>query len=108
MRITDYTLYTGAAVIASTNSSAIEMEHNVLLSMQMVWTSTTASASVTIQVSNDGTTWIDTAQTQAILNNNGAVMLTLVDFAYKYARAKITFTSGSVTTLQLDVIAKGF
>lgn len=108
MRITDFTLYTGAAVVASANSSAIDMEHSVLLSMQMVWTSTTASASVTIQVSNDGTTWVDSAQTQAILNNSGATMLTMVDFAYKYARAKITFSSGSVTTLQLKVIAKGF
>lgn len=107
MRITDYTLYSGSAITASVNSDAIDMTHNILLSVQMVWTATTAAASVTLQVSNDGTTYIDTAQTQAIADNSGAVMLSLIDFPYKYARAKITYTSGSVTTLVLKVIAKG-
>lgn len=107
MRITDYTLYSATSVTASTNTNSIDMVHNVLLSVQMEWTSTTAVASVTVQVSNDGTTWINTAQTQAIANNSGAVMLTLVDFAYKYARCAVTYTSGTVTTLSLKVLAKG-
>ena len=107
MRITDYTLYNGAAVAASEATSAIEMEQSIGLSVQTVYTSTTASFVLTLQVSNDGTTYIDTAQTLTITNTSGAVMLTLVDFMHKYARVNIVRTSGTLTTLTLKVIAKG-
>lgn len=107
MRVTDFTAYTGSAVVASTTSSTVDMEHAFGVSFQMVWTSTTAAFDVTLQVSNDGTTWINTAQTQAIANNNGSVMLTLIDNMNKYVRANIVRTSGTLTTLELKVIAKG-
>ena len=107
MRVTDFTIYSGAAVVLSTTSTVIDMQHALGVSVQMVWTSTTASFAVTLQVSNDRTTYIDTAQTQAIVDNNGSVMLTLVDNMNKYVRANIVRTSGTLTTLTLKAIAKG-
>ena len=65
------------------------------------WTSSTCSATVKMQESNDGILWADTPSAtgaQAILNNNGSAILNLSDRAAAYCRAQIAYTSGTLTT----------
>lgn len=107
MRVQDFLLYNATNVIASANTDRIEMEQAIGLAIQVTWASGTASATATLQVSNDGTNWANTSITQTILNNSGTGMLEKVDFMQRYARVALTHTSGTITSLSMRVCAKG-
>ena len=97
----------GAAVVADESSVSIDMSNLDSWSAQVIWTSTTAAATVQIEESNDGSTWsVISGKTQAISNNSGNVMLSGTDFAPKYIRATVDYTSGSITTVEVHFTAK--
>jgi hypothetical protein len=108
MRIIDKKILDASAVIADTASEVLDVTHQVGISVQVDWTSTTAAAVLTLQASNDGITWVDLASTVTVNNNSGMEMLYATDFHYKFARVEVDWTSGSITTLSLQAIAKGF
>ncbi len=106
-RFIDKLIVDSAAVVADESSSSIDMSNLQSWSTQVIWTSTTASATVQIEESNDGETWsVISGKTQAIANNSGNVMLSGTDFAPKYIRATVDHTSGSVTTVKVYFTAK--
>ena len=107
-RVTDILAIDSSAITATESSQAIEILHQDQWSAQIVWTSTTASASVIIQESNDGSTWSTiSGKTQAISNNSGNVMLAGANQATRYIRAQLSYSSGTVTTLTVRIVAKG-
>jgi len=90
-----------AAITADQQSEAIEMLHLHGFSIQVEWTSTTAAATVQIEVSNDGVIWIPLASpTQAISNDSGTVMFNVIDVYYKFFRLDIDTVTGSITTFK--------
>lgn len=94
-------------ITATESSAAIDMELLDNWSAQIIWTSSTASATVQIEESNDGSTWsIISGKTQAISNDSGDVMLSQADFAGKWIRATLDYTSGTVDTLKVHFVAK--
>jgi hypothetical protein len=97
-----------STTITSTESgAAVDISQCNMWSAQVIWTSTTASATVQIEESNDGTTWSTiSGKTQAISNDSSDVMLSSTDQATKYIRATLNFSSGSVTTLKVYIVAK--
>lgn len=96
-------------VTASVNTATQQTEFMRGVAMQVTWTSTTASASVQMQVSNDGTNWSDVSgAVQAISNNSGTAMLQMDGLYSDYIRAEVTVSSGSVTTLKIITVVKGF
>lgn len=107
MRIQDYKLYEEANVVADAQTSAIDMEHQIGISVQVDWAATTASAVLTLQASNDGNTWHNLGSTVTINNNSGTSMLYATDFHYKFARVDINHNSGTITNLKLHVLSKG-
>jgi hypothetical protein len=75
---------------------------------QVTWTSTTAAATVKVQESNNGQNWVDiSGKSQGILNNNGTTLIECLGRMTKYMRIEVTYTSGIVTTLKVDFVAKG-
>ena len=101
------TIIDSSAVVADESSSAIDMELLDNWSAQLIWTSTTAAGTVQIEESNDGSTWSTiSGKTQAISNNSGNVMLSGTDFAGKWIRATVDYTSGSITTVKVHFVAK--
>lgn len=98
-----------SSVTADAASVVVDMTNLMCWSVAVVWTSTTASATVKVQTSNDQTTWIDTDQTQAISNDSGSVMLSSgANFeAAKYLRVYVAHSSGTVTTVTATISAKG-
>lgn len=106
-RVTETLNIDGAALTANEAGATIEILHQDKWSAQVVWTSTTASATVQIQESNDGSTWSTiSGKTQAISNDSGNVMLSGSSQATKYIRANLAYSSGTVTTLQVRVVVK--
>ena len=96
-----------AAVVATTNYDSVKLFHHSGYSAQVVWTSTTASAVVKLQRSNDNVNWEDVSgATQTIASNSGNVIFNEVDVFYGYFRPVLTYTSGSVTTLQVIYVKK--
>jgi len=95
------------AVVADENSSVLEMLAIKNVALQISWTSTTASASFIVQVSNDKETWINEGASQAVTNDSGDVMILIADAYYKYMRVQLDWASGSVTTAKVTAHAKG-
>ena len=101
------TIIDSSAVVADESSATIDMEHLDNWSAQLIWTSTTASATVKIEESNDNSTWSTiSGKTQAISNDSSNVMLSGTDFGGKYIRATVDYTSGSITTVKVHFVAK--
>lgn len=103
----DSLIIDSAAVTADEESSAINMLNFDNWSAQIIWTSTTAGATVQVEESNDGSTWsVISGKTQAISNDSSNVMLSGSDFAGKYIRVNVDSVTGSITTIQVHFVAK--
>ena len=106
-KFVDKLITDSAAVVADESSSAVTMDNLQTWSCQVIWTSTTAAGTVQIEESNDNSTWSTiSGKTQAISNDSGNVMLSGTDFAPKYIRATVDYTSGSITTVKVYLTAK--
>ncbi|MHA0110667.1 hypothetical protein ACXYUI_26355, partial [Klebsiella pneumoniae] len=86
----------GAALVANT-TYPFTADHHKVLSVQAVWTATTVSATVTLQLSNDGVTW-DNFATATSISGNGNVSWYVDPKDTLYHRILITYTSGTITT----------
>lgn len=108
MRIFNDTIVDLTSVTASSNSEVVSLDFIYGFSAQIKWTSTTASATIKLQASNDNVSFVDIAgTTQTVNNNNGDLIVNLDNVFYKYFRAAITYTSGTVTTIKVIVNGKG-
>ena len=106
-RFIDKLLVDSSAVVADESSSSVDMSNLQSWSAQVIWTSTTCSATIQVEESNDGETWsVISGKTQAISNNSGNVMLSGTEFAPKYLRVTVDYTSGTLTTVQVYVTGK--
>ena len=100
-------LIDSSTVVADESSASIDMENLQSWSAQLIWTSTTAAGTVKIEESNDGSAWSTiSGKTQAISNDSSNVMLAGTDFAPKWIRATVDWTSGSITTIKVHFTAK--
>lgn len=107
------TLIDATDITADVNSRTVDMALHEHYSCQVVWTSTTASASVKMQESNDGVTWSDigAAATQAISDDSGDIMFSSNIFEAglfesRYIRVICDHSSGTVTSLTCKFFAK--
>lgn len=90
----------GSALVADVSYPFTADFHEVA-SVHIIWTSTTAAATATLQFSNDGVTWENFAAAQAIANNSGAVFHKVKGIADAlYWRVLLDWSSGSVTTFK--------
>lgn len=96
-----------ATVTADVEGESIEIRNTHGVSFQVEWTSTTASATVDVEVSNDGSTWIKEGAQQVINNNSGATMLIITDAYYRNVRVKVEHTSGTVDSVKVTINTKG-
>jgi len=89
-------------------SNIYNIEYLYGYSASIKWVSSTCSASLKMQESNDRENWVDVSGgTQAILNNSGLVLINLADRMSKYSRAYLDWTSGTLTSITVDYQAKG-
>jgi hypothetical protein len=88
-----------AAVLAATTPYQFTADHHKVVSVQAVWTVTTASATATLQLSNDGVTW-DTFTTATAITASGNVSWYLDSKDALYVRVLYTHTSGSSDTFK--------
>ena len=91
-----------AAALAATTSYGFTANSHRVVSVQAVWTVATASATATLQMSNDNATWADFATATAI-TASGDVMWHVDTKDALYWRVKYTHTSGSSTTFKAYV-----
>jgi len=109
MRFQNKKIFDESAVTSTINSVEVELNHIYGYSVQFIWTSTTASAIIKLQGSNDGTHWTNIVDaTQVIADDNGNVLFNEADVFYQFFRGRLDFTSGSVTTLEATYQTKGF
>lgn len=95
------TLLDGTTVVA-TASYPFTADSRKVRSVQMVYTSTTASFSIALQYSNDNTTWKDFTTATSISDASGDVDWQVLDTKDAlYWRVRSTRTSGTLTTLQI-------
>lgn len=93
-----------ATSLAATTSYAFTADSHKVVSVQAVWTATTASFSAALQYSNDGVTWKDFTTATTITNSNGDVMWDVVGTKDAvYWQVKATRTSGTLTTFKAYV-----
>lgn len=91
-----------SSLAASTNYDFTANSHRVV-SVQAVWTATTVSSTVTLQMSNDGATWSDFTTATSISNASGDVMWHVDTKDALYWRVKYTRSSGTATTFKAYV-----
>ena len=91
-----------ASVVATANYPW-EADYFRPLSVQAVWTATTASFSIKLQYSNDNATWSDFTTATTITDASGNVMWDVSASGKdgKYWRVLNTRTSGTLTTLKI-------
>ena len=95
------------AVVATINGDAIDLGNHKYWGCQVKWTSTTASATVKFQESNDGIGWCTMGTNNVtILNDSGDETQIGAIFHMRYIRVVCIYTSGSVTTLACHFTAK--
>ena len=105
-RIIDKKIIESAAVVAD-ESVVLDMRFLDNYACQIDWTSTTASATIKLQESNDNVTFTDiSGKSQAISNNSGNVMLSGSDFGAKYLKVLVDYSSGTITTVDIHFFAK--
>lgn len=107
MRFTDDRILNLSAQAATTASEILDLRTILNCSVQIKWTSTTASFTVGLEVSNDGTNFIS-IDSATVLDNNGADIFVIQNNPYKYARIYVTRTSGTLTTLTAYFHGMGF
>lgn len=107
MRISDYRLYSATNVAADAQTASIDMEQQIGLSVQVDWSGASGSTTVTLQASNDGQTWVNLSSSATISTASGTAMLFATDFMYKFARVDINHSSGTISSLRMQVLAKG-
>ena len=88
-----------AAIPTESTNYDYTAEFNFVRSIQVIWSSTTASFAYQVQGSNDGTNFTNIGSSQAISNDSGSTF-TQIDgiYDYLYYRIALTKTSGALTT----------
>jgi hypothetical protein len=95
------TLIDGSSVVATANYP-FTADYFKPVSVQAVWTATTASFSIKLQYSNDNTTWNDFTSATAISDASGNVTWDIgTTKDGLYWRVLNTRTSGTLTTLKV-------
>ena len=99
--------YDQTSVVASTNV-LFTADYSSLVSCQAVWTSTTLSASLTLQYSLDNASWNDFTTATVILNTSSNVYWNIHSSTLAtgwvdalYWRVNVAYTSGTFTTLKV-------
>lgn len=94
------TLADTTSVVATANHT-FSATHYKPIAIQAVYTSTTASFTVTLQYSCDNVTWADFTTGTAISNASGSVMWDIgVTKDAPYWRVNVARTSGTLTTFK--------
>lgn len=113
VRFLEETIIDTSAVTADVTSAVVDMSRHEHFSVQWTWTSTTASAALVIEESNDGENWavFDSTKNNTINNDSSTEIRTSNDtgsglFEAKYLRAKLDYTSGTITTIKAVLFAK--
>lgn len=102
IRVMSESVVANVSSLAATANYAFESKHNKSVAVQAVWTSTTASFSLTLQYSVDGTNWQDFTTGTAISNTSGNVIWDIgTTKDAPYWRVNAARTSGTLTTLQI-------
>ncbi len=85
-----------ATVNAAVNSNSVNISRLDTASVQVnVTNESSPNGSVTLQASNDDSTWIDVTGSATNITDGSDIMLNLADVGYKYLRAAFARTSGS-------------
>lgn len=100
------TIVNGASVAASANYDA-KADEKQCMAINAVWTATTASFSLQLQYSYDGTNYINDGSAQAITNASGSKTWAPT-YCAPYYRVASTRTSGTLTTLIIHACYKPF
>lgn len=104
MKMLKATQVADATSLAITTSYPFTADQNKVVSVQAVWTATTASFTVALQYSNDGVTWKDFTTATNITNANGDVMWDVVGTKDAvYWQVKATRSGGTLTTFKAYV-----
>ena len=107
MRV-NYETESHEAITATTNFDSQQLEHMYGYSVQFIWTSTNADATLLLQASNNGTDWDNISYaTQAILNDDSSKLFVVPEAMYRYVRARVEVSGGSIDTLEIATYIKG-
>ena len=100
-------IYSGSSVVASADYNISGAADKTVAVINATWTSTTASFSLQLQYSFDGTTYINDGSAQSISNSSSSKTWAPT-YAAPYYRVASTRTSGTLTTLVIHAVYKPF
>lgn len=104
MKILKSTKITDTMSVVASANYAFTADTNRVRAVQAVWTSSTASFTLTLQYSLDGTNWTDFTTATTITNSSSNKMWDVLDTKdapfWQVASAR---TSGTLTTLKIYV-----
>lgn len=100
MNSLNVTQIANAVTLNATTSYGFTCDFKQAVSVQAVWTASSVSATATLQLSNDGTTW-DNFTTATAITASGNVSWYLSPKDALYVRVLYTHTSGSSTTFRV-------
>lgn len=108
MRILNDKILDEDTVTADARSSIVDLDFIYGFTAQITWTATTAAATLKLEVSNDKANWVELSSPTATINNNSSsAMLEVPTAFYKHVRVFVDFTSGSITSIEAVINAKG-
>ena len=107
MRVFEYSLVTNGSMGASITSALQNLEQMMMAGIQANWSGTSPVGTLSLQISNDNTTWTDySGSSTSVSGNTGNFMWNLWATPYQYIRVIYTRASGT-GTLNVTVNGKG-
>ena len=109
MRFSQDIILNENSVSSDVEGQSVDIRHLLGYALQVEWESTTASADVYVQGSNDKKTWINIGSPVAVVNNdNGASLFNVAEEQYYgWIRIFIDYGSGTVDTVKVTYVSKG-
>ena len=106
MQLETSLILNGTSIAASANYD-VKADEKQVACINATWTSTTASFSLQLQYSFDGTTYINDGSAQSISNSSSSKTWTPT-YTAPYYRVASTRTSGTLTTLVIHAVYNPF
>ncbi len=95
-----------STVNADAYSDVVDVQHLTFVSYQLVVVNGNLEGTTTLQLSNDGVNFADSAGTAQSFNGVGNTVTEVIDVCTKYVRVKIDNTSGS-SKVKIIMVNKG-
>jgi len=107
MRVFEYQLVSAGNLASNITSAAQQLNQMLMCSIQAVWSGSSPSGTLKLQISNDDSNWTDySGSSQSVSGNTGSIMWNMSATPFPWIRVVYTAVSGT-GSLNVTVNGKG-